>query len=87
MVSLGGDFHFVYLPHWSRYGLPAPVRGARYKDEILAIVDELGISVIDVSEAFADHADPLSLFPFRVEGHYNGAGYQVAADKVLGHIR
>jgi hypothetical protein len=87
VASLGGDFHFVYLPHWSQYGQSSPERGARYRDQVLTIVEDLDVSIIDVHEAFMEHPDPLSLFPFRVEGHYNAAGYKVVVDKVLGHIK
>ena len=36
-----------------------------------------------VKQAFDDHPDPLSLFPFRLFGHYKEAGYKLVADTVL----
>ena len=33
---------------------------------------ELDIPIIDIhNEVFKTHPDPLSLFPFRIAGHYN----------------
>jgi hypothetical protein len=84
---LGGDLYIVYLPHWSRYGADTPERGARYRNQVLAIVNDLGVPLIDVHEAFVEHPDPLSLFPFRVEGHYNAAGYAVVVEKLLNTIK
>jgi hypothetical protein len=40
------------------------------------LVKNLNIPVIDIhQEVFADHPDPLSLFPHRRNGHYNAKGY------------
>ena len=84
--AAGGQFRLVYLPNWSRYGAPSSERGGRYRREVLAVVEKLNIPVIDVHEAFVRHPDSLSLFPFRVEGHYNATGYAVAAAEILNHL-
>ena len=44
---------------------------------------DLGIPLIDIHEkAFKSHDDPLSLFPFRENGHYNKYGYKLVAETI-----
>ena len=49
---------------------------------VLAAIAEIDIDMIDVSAAFERHPDPLSLFPFRMNGHYNADGYALAAKTI-----
>ena len=81
----GGALHFVYLPEWQRY--KNPKRANSYRDQVLAIVKSAGLPLIDLHETFRSHPDPLSLFPFRQQGHYNMEGHRVVADAVLRSIR
>ena len=37
-------------------------------------------------EVFAKHDDPLSLFPFRINGHYTPEGYKLISNSVLDFI-
>ena len=37
-------------------------------------------------EVFAKHDDPLSLFPFRINGHYTAEGYNLVVESVLNNI-
>jgi len=57
------------------------------RKEVLAMVRELNINIIDASELFDSHGDPLSLFPLRVRGHYNSDGYKLIADEIDEHIK
>jgi hypothetical protein len=44
---------------------------------------ELDIPVIDIlSKVFDPHPDPLSLFPFRMNSHYNAEGYRLVAEAI-----
>ena len=44
---------------------------------------ELDIPIIDIqNEVFKTHPDPLSLFPFRMDGHYNAEGYRLVAEAI-----
>lgn len=81
----GGALYFVYLPEWQRYN--DPTRANPYRDRVLALVRSAGIPLIDVHETFRSHPDPLSLFPFRQQGHYNVEGHRVVADAVLRSLR
>jgi len=80
----GGRFYFVYLPHWDRFGSARAVEVERSR--VLTLIRAAGIPVIDTVPDFERHGDPLSLFPFRVFGHYNEAGNQVVAQAVLRRI-
>ena len=78
--SWGGELVFVYLPAWERFAEGAsanPHRGA-----ILELVDDLDVPVVDAGEIFAARPDPLALFPYRLRGHYTGAGYRLIATEM-----
>jgi len=76
----GGELVFVYLPAWERFDdtRPNPHRG-----DILNLVEELEVPIVDLHETFEAHPDPLSLFPFRLRGHYTEEGYALAAAAIL----
>jgi hypothetical protein len=80
----GGSLYFLYLPQWERYAFPSLVNQNR--EQVLAIVADLKISVVDLHGAFESHGDPLSLFPFRRSGHYNADGNRLLAQTVLKHL-
>ena len=90
--SWGGGLYFVYLPTWARYG--DPDRDCNFgnddfkrHDQVISIAKEVGLTIIDISDAFAAHPDPTSLWPFGIDGlHYNAAGYKVVAEAVLEQI-
>ena len=87
--SWGGKMYFVYLPrhtqHYSlkKYKIFSFNKKHVHRDDVLNIVTKLNIPTIDiVKEVFDDHPDPLSLFPFRMFGHYNAEGYRLVADAI-----
>ena len=47
------------------------------------MVEELHIPVIDIHQAFAQHPDPLALFPSRRHAHYNIEGHHLVAQEVV----
>ena len=85
----GGQLYFVYLPgyeHYRKKGISHDNYSKKY--EVIDVVRGLGIQVIDIHrEVFADHPDPLSLFPFRLHGHYNKEGYSEVAKAVIAAIK
>ena len=85
-ISMDGKFYFVYLPGWSRYAAEANEDDLFYRDQVLAIVRSLDIPVIDMHEIFVQHPDPLSLFPFRIEGHYTAEGYELVASTIHSYL-
>lgn len=80
----GGNMYFVYLPNYLNYSQD---KKHKFKDEIIKTVEDLNITLIDLhKEAFNLHNDPLSLFPFRKNGHYNKYGYKLVAETINNFI-
>ena len=81
MVSTwDGKLYFVYLPSYYRY---AKDQKYFFRKTVLRIATELGIPIIDMhKEVFNLHPDPLSLFPFRSNGHYNAEGNRLVAEAI-----
>jgi hypothetical protein len=87
--SWGGDFYFVYLPEYYRY-LTTGVSHDNYRKrkDVISAVKGMGIKVVDIhNSVFVDHKDPLSLFPYRVKGHYNDKGYKAVSESIIRHTR
>ncbi len=81
VATWGGHMYFIYLPAWQRYRIPD--LASQDRAAVLQIVGGLDIPIIDVHEAFAEHPDPLSLFPSRRHAHYNIEGHRLVAKEVL----
>ncbi len=80
VLSWDGKMYFVYLPDFKRY-----LEGSEDSNRniVMQTVNELDIPIIDIhSKVFDSHPDPLSLFPFRVFGHYNAEGYKLVAEVI-----
>ncbi len=77
----GGQLHFVYLPEWARYAKPEVANTNR--ERVLQLVSELKLPLIDLHPVFAGHPDPVGLFPFRRNSHYNVAGHRLVGEAVL----
>ena len=86
----GGQLYFIYLPAFERYPDKANPCRIRFLDTgkkgVLADINELKIPVIDIQSVFDSHPDPLSMFPFRIKGHYNAKGYKLVAEYVENYI-
>lgn len=55
----------------------------QFRGDVIKTVKELGIPIIDIhKDVFKSHPDPFSLFPFRLNGHYNAEGYRLAAKAI-----
>ena len=79
-----GKLYFVYLPEYARYKKSFSHDDFRRKSEVIEVVKGLGIPVIDIhQEVFANHPDPLALFPFRLKGHYTADGYSEVAKAIV----
>ena len=72
---------FVYLPSFKRYKFAYDKFHLR---NVKKIVENLGIDFIDMDkEVFAKEINPLKLFPYEMDGHYNVQGYQKVARKLI----
>ena len=86
--SRGGKLYFVYLPELGRYNKVVLNDKFRKKSEVIDLVKGLDIPVIDIhQEVFANHPDPLSLFPLRSNGHYTADGYHEVTKAIVENIR
>ena len=75
-----GKMYFVYLPSHKTY-----LEGTKYEnqDYIFDFIKKLNIPIIDAhKEVFLLHKDPVSLFPLRIDGHYNSEGYKLISNKI-----
>ena len=80
-----GRMYFVYLPGFSRYSTGIEDINREFA---MRTATELEIPVIDIhSEVFAQHPDPLSLFPNRRDGHYNPEGYRLVGETIYKRIK
>lgn len=74
--------YFIYLPTYSRYV-------SKFFDDssynfVKKIVIENKIPFIDISkEVFAKEKNPLTLFPFKLPGHYTQEGYDKVAKTIF----
>ena len=87
--SWGGGLFFVYLPAYERYSQRVNSHDNFInKSEVINLVKELKIPVIDIhKEVFAGHPDPLSLFPFRIFGHYTKEGYSEVTEAIIANTK
>ena len=85
MLKKNIEFYFIYLPEYDRYSKNI----SNHKDfnnygKILNRISEMNIKIIDIhKEVFNEYSDPLALFPFRSDGHYNERGYTLIGKKIL----
>ncbi|WP_447599965.1 SGNH/GDSL hydrolase family protein [Nitrospira sp. Nam80] len=77
----GGQLYFIYLPAWQRYRIPE--LASHDRDIVINMVSDLDIPLVDLHTSFAEHPDPLSLFPSRRHAHYNIEGHRLVAQEVL----
>ena len=84
----GGEMYFVYLPEYNRYQVKRFSHDRfRKKAEIIELVKGLDIPVIDIhKEVFSNNSDPLSMFPFRIPGHYNSDTYAKVSKVIIARV-
>ena len=82
----GGQLIFVYLPTYERFVYPDSFDSKSVRVELKRKLMELDIPVIDLTDAFAEESDPLSLFPFRRKGHYTAEGYGLVTRVIREHL-
>tara|TARA_Y100000590_G_scaffold91516_1_gene103330 strand:+ start:6619 stop:7977 length:1359 start_codon:yes stop_codon:yes gene_type:complete len=74
----GSEFYFVYLPMYESLINKEP----KNKKIILNKLDNIGIKYVDFFYELKKLEDPLSLYPFRLRGHFTKEGYKLIADKI-----
>tara|TARA_B100000965_G_scaffold208589_1_gene174311 strand:- start:1245 stop:2558 length:1314 start_codon:yes stop_codon:yes gene_type:complete len=75
------NLYFVYLPDF--YTVKTNLKKGHYY-KVKNIVNKLDIPFIDIhDEVFKKQAEPLKVFPFQQNGHYNEAGYQMISEGIF----
>ena len=85
----GGKLYVVYHPHINRYqSEESRITYNNYRKNILKIATNLDIPFIDLYEdAFVHHPDPLSLFPYRVDGHYTKDANVLMTEAIINKLK
>ena len=80
--------YFVYLPNYpANYKSQLDQAREQSYKKIISIINKHEIKIIDLNEElFKNYDDTLSLFPYRVNGHYNELGYKLISDAILKKI-
>ena len=77
--------YFVYLPEYNRYKYDYDNSNYNF---IKKTIKELEIEFIDVmKEVFENEENPLSLFPFKLDDHYNEQGYRKVSTKLFNYTK
>ena len=90
---LNANTLFVYLPSYALITAPDALSSeqqGRDRAIVLEIAARAGMEILDVERVLRMNSDPLSAFPFRINGHYSSEGYGLIADSILtrlGHVR
>ena len=79
------NFYFVYIPEYLR------LKKKEYNNEnyfkIINIINDLDISLIDLNkELFDVEKNPLSLYPFNSNGHFNIEGYKKVSELIYNRV-
>ena len=84
-IKNNSKLYFVYLPEYQRYNSNYD---NKHYNLIKNIVSEINIPFIDVhKEVFMKEEDALSLFPFKLNGHYNLDGYNKVAKIIFKYTK
>ena len=79
--------YFVYSSGYFRHKWNNNNDNFRNYKKVTEIVESLNIPIIDLNkELLEKHNDRLSLFPFRMVGHFNEKGYQLIAKTIFAKI-
>lgn len=87
------ELYFVYLPAWVRFGdydrscmLNSSNRDFTQRSEVISLAEDAGLSTIDLAAAFDTNPGVLSLWPVRLDNHYNEDGYRLLRETVIKQI-
>ena len=75
----------MYLPEYNRF--KTDYDNTNY-DFVKNIIKELDINFIDINkEVFEKQENPLTLFPFKLDGHYTVEGYKKVSETLFNLTR
>ena len=87
-IKNSSKLYFVYLPEYNRYAKKNKTKQKKFDKSnyvnITNMVNELDIPIIDINkEIFEKELDPLTLFPFKLNGHYTAEGYRKVTEIIF----
>lgn len=77
----GGKLCFIYLPCWERLSNRNVTHYS--KESVERILTRIQVPCIDATKAFMQLKDPLEVFPYRLNGHYNEKGHSIVSEEIL----
>ena len=81
----GGQLHLCYLPSRQRFGLiSSHYASDETRSRVLQIASELGLGVVDVTDSFAAHPQPRTLFAS--DGHLSIDGAAFVAEQLTTYL-
>jgi len=91
--AYGGELIFIYLPTFDRvknqdqrsFTSPYGVN-SETKKKVIKTIEDLNIRVIDTTSGLIQHEDPLSMYFFRQDGHFNKGGNKYLAEIILNDL-
>ena len=86
VLSWGGRLFFVFLPRRERLLEDADDGTSLHRDAVLRVVADLQIPTIDTLDKLRRQSDPMALFPFGLEPHYNRKGYEVISGAIMDYL-
>ena len=76
----------MYLPEYRRYA-EQNYNSSNYNN-VIGIIQKFEIPLIDINKLIiSNNIDPLSIFPFRQNGHYTEEGYKFVGENVFLKIK
>jgi lysophospholipase L1-like esterase len=81
-----GELVVVYIPAYIRQANPDTAESNFHRPEVLRVLGEENVTVLDFYGVLQTHPDPLSLYPYRLNGHFNEAGYAYLGKTVVDYI-
>lgn len=83
-----GKLYIVYLPEWDRFGDDRlDDLGLYNRGLVMSMFEKLDLQMIDFLELMRSHPDPLSIFPFRRDAHYNEHGYELVVKAITERLK
>ena len=87
--SKGAKLYFVYLPVYDALPDYKNSKNTEFQhyQKVIQIIKDLNIPIIDLHvELFEKQKDPLSIYPFRLPGHYTESAYELIANIIFNKI-
>jgi hypothetical protein len=79
--AAGAKFYLVSFPHYELVQ-----KGFKEEQLIHRVAREEGVETVDFLKRILEQPDPLALYPLRLAGHFNEAGYDLLAQQLVDEV-